>query len=288
MKLVIDCHNIGYAAHFTTGQLSYKGMPTGVIYGFFNKIFSLARDLRPDGIIFTWDSKKSFRKKFYPDYKKREKSPEELEDLEKAFIQFHQLKDEIIPELGFNNSFLEVGLEADDLIAWIVNRWPDDYFIISADQDLYQLLMKDHKYETKILSPKTGKVITSDIFYQIYGIRPHQWPMAKAIGGCNSDKVPGIPGISDPAHGPNSRAIQYLRGLLKKESKFYDKIESDEGKEIINRNLNLVTLPFSNDIDIQEQKDHLSFTGFKRVFHRYGFNAFKIHELMGYLPISDE
>ena len=56
--LIIDSHYLCHSAYHTVGVLEHKGIPTGVIYGFLNQLYSIGKKLRPDEIIFAWDSKK--------------------------------------------------------------------------------------------------------------------------------------------------------------------------------------------------------------------------------------
>jgi DNA polymerase-1 len=289
MKLLIDCSNLLYAAFHTTGQLTYEGHPTGIIFGFLRKLLTISKELKPDNIIFTWDSRKSLRKMVYPDYKKKrhqDRTLEEQKEFEEAIGQFNEIREKVLPTMGFRNSFRFTGYEADDIIAEIVLRHPDDYYIVSSDHDLYQLLSKSWNCETKIYTPTKGKIIDIQAFHSIYGIPPSQWAMAKAIGGCDGDGVDGIPGVGDPGKSPGSGAIRYLKGLLKEGSKVYDIIESDEGKRIIARNLQLVALPFDNELELIMEKDQLTYSGFKSVFEEYGFSSFKVQEWGNHFQIE--
>ena len=83
MKIIIDCHNIGYMAHYGTGELSAGDVRTGVIFGFLRTIFSIADRFDSNQFIFCWDSKQSFRLNFYSGYKRdRREKEKELPDEE--------------------------------------------------------------------------------------------------------------------------------------------------------------------------------------------------------------
>lgn len=277
MFLILDANNLCYAALFSTGELSYNNKNTGIIFGFLKRLFSLVKDYRPEQVIIAWDSRRSYRRKVYPEYKahRRDKSAEDQAVLELAYQQFNEIRESVLPRMGFGNNHLLVGMEADDVIAWYTSRLPADYLVVSTDQDLYQLLRKDHKYETKIWNPKTGKEFSIKEFRLVYGIEPHQWVLAKAIGGCNSDNVKGIEGIGDPAKSPSSKAIKYIQGTLT-EGKIYDRIVSEEGQAIINRNLNLVTLPYfhEDDCKLELKEDNFHSMDWLDVFDDYGFRSF--------------
>jgi 5'-3' exonuclease len=57
----------------------------------------------------------------------------------------------------------------------------------------------------------------------------------KALSGCTSDEIPGIPGVGEKT------AIKYLSGALKSEHKTFQSIVQNQA--LFQRNLALVTLP---------------------------------------------
>lgn len=231
--LIIDSNYLCHRAIHTTGPLSYKGVPTGVIYGFLNQLFTLGQAVRPDEVVFVWDSRKSKRRKRYPFYKNRGHEEPDA-DLIASFSQFSQLRCHTLPELGFHNNFIQSGYEADDLIAKLVMEEPEPSFVTaSGDQDLYQLL--DHTDMYSMPKSVQIKQVTKRTFTQEYGIKPKDWIQVKQIAGCSSDTVPGIKGVGE------ATAIKYLLGQLKPESVKYKAIEA--GYDIIQRNEWLVKLP---------------------------------------------
>jgi 5'-3' exonuclease len=277
--LIIDCHNICYASLFKMGDLSYQGQPTGMVYGFLRKIFSLCKEYDTNQIIYCWDSRKSYRKRIYPEYKGNRHSnhtEEEKEMFDYAHSQMDTLHNTILPELGFRNNFHAIGYEADDLIALCAMRHPDNYVIVSGDSDLYQLLYKSRSYEVKIHNPRTNKEFTVNDFWKVFGIMPDKWALCKAIGGCDTDNVKGIRGVSDPAKSETSKALLWAKGLLEK-GKIYDSIISKEGQEIISRNMMLVALPFIKDkeLKIEIQNEELHEGDFLDVFRELGFRSFR-------------
>ena len=98
--------------------------------------------------------------------------------------------------------------------------------------------------------------------------------MAKAIGGCSTDNVEGIQGVSDPKK-KTSKALKYLRGEITK-GIIYDRITSKEGEAIINRNLPIVTVPYREDVmkRMIRRRDNFSRKKFVRVFNEYHFRSF--------------
>jgi len=232
MKTVlVDCHYLAYRAWFTTGMLSYKDKPVGVIFGFLNQVFTIGQFLKPDEMVFCWDSRKSIRRHHYPFYKDRPPSDQDMTD---AFIQFNELRDEILPKLGFCNNCIQPGYEADDIIAKIVKEKPlkSKYMIVSSDDDLLQLLD-----DCIIYNIGKGRIILKDDLFIEYGVTPAQWVEVKKIAGCKSDTVPGVTGIGEIT------AARFLTDKLKPEHKKYQAIKQQATKELLDRNDWLIRLP---------------------------------------------
>jgi len=110
--LVLDCNLLCYRAHFSTGQLSFDNNPTGVIYGFLRDINVLQTIHATKKIAFCFDKGKPKRKEILRTYKqgrRKERTPEEIETFNELGIQINQLRDEILPEIGFRNVFGQSG-----------------------------------------------------------------------------------------------------------------------------------------------------------------------------------
>jgi len=173
--------------------------------------------------------------------------------------QIQILRKEIMPVLGFQNSFMQVGLEADDLIAIFVRNNPGQAIVLTNDDDLLQLV-DDCVWH----SPQRKMTVNAKTFREKYGITPRAWKRMKAIAGCSSDKVPGIVGIGE------AYALQYLKNEMKIDSKRYNDIKA--GKEIIKRNRLLVGLPHPKTKRLVLQQDEFNLDGFLAVCDMYGLN----------------
>jgi len=274
--LIIDCSTIIYAAFHTMGGLSYEGMETGIIYGFLKKVLSLSKRFNTSNFIFCWDHSKNYRTVAYKNYKKKrrlELTPEEKDDKDVMLAQSMELQWKLLSTIGFMNSFIQSGYEADDIIAYWVNKLHDkrDLIVISSDSDLYQLLDR-----CSIFNLSSKKVITKKTFKDKYNIEPSEWAMAKAIGGCSTDEVKGIKGASDPKN-PKSKALKYIRGELT-EGKIYDKIKSRLGQRRIEKNLPLVTIPYEQAPVAMKRfiwrRDRFSREGMIETFDKYHFKSF--------------
>ena len=236
--VIVDSNYLCHRAWHTTGMLSYKDKPVGVIFGFLNQLFTIGKTLQPQNVIFCWDSRKSIRKHKYPFYKSKTLKQREA-DMSDAFPQFTELRKEILPKLGFPNNFMQPGYEADDLIAKIVRTNASNtsenrtkYIITSSDDDLLQLID-----DCIIYNLGKDRIITEDDLLAEYGVTPSQWVEVKKIAGCKSDTVPGVPGVGEIT------AVKYLTGRLKPESKKYQAIELHGTKELYARKEWLVKLP---------------------------------------------
>lgn len=269
--LVIDAYYLCYKAFYTMPKnFSFDDRDTNIIYGFLNQIKKLVQDFKTNKLVFCFDSSKSYRRLEYPGYKIRDenKTSQEKENIRMAKLQFAELEEEILPAMGFKNIYSQPGYEADDLMAELCYRFPDDYIIVTGDEDLFQLLSAGPVRETRLYM-KGKKMMTEMDFEKAFGIKPYQWKMVKAIAGCPTDAVEGVEGVG------NTKAIHYIRGDLS-EGKIKERIKNSN--DIIQRNLRLVALPYLGvkPININEYpaQDVLYTIDFMEVFNKYGFGSF--------------
>lgn len=262
--LVVDGNAVCYSAYFTSGMLKNKERQTGIIYGFFNQVLHACVNTGATHIAFCWDSRRSRRKLALPEYKaNRKKDPELLRALE----QVSELHKVIIPRLNFSNNFLATGFEADDLIARLCMSCPlqvdQEYFILSSDHDLYQLLSP----QVSMYKLRAKRIYTLQNFQDEFGISPILWADVKALAGCSSDNIPGIPGVGEKT------AIQYLCNVCSENRRA--KIESEDGKRIRERNLPLVRLPLEGTPRLQfDWTVSPSFAEWLLLCEELGFNSF--------------
>ena len=118
---------------------------------------------------------------------------------EEMLPQFDMAKN-LSAQIGWQNFGVQ-GMEADDLIGSMIEKWQDDADItmISGDKDLLQLLNPS----TQIAFTKKGyteyDVYTDARFKEEYGIEPVQFAQVKAFMGDSSDGYPGVKGIGPKA-----------------------------------------------------------------------------------------
>jgi len=265
--LVVDCSQLCYSSFYTMSDLSYNEKKTGVIFGFLQQIFTIAKKFNSCDFVFCWDSKKRYRKLICKDYKAnrdiKKLTPIELKERRQMFLQMADLRQKIIPKLGFKNSFIKTGLEADDLISYIAMH-NKDVVVVSSDNDLLQLL--DFCI---IFNTKTKKKFTKSDFCKKWNIKPSEWYKVKAIAGCGGDNVKGVKGVGEKT------AIKYINGVLP-DGKVKDRIDSENSKEMIKMNEALVKLPFDVDAyrDIIIDDNDFVFDNWCDVFEEYGLKSF--------------
>lgn len=266
--LVVDCNNLCHIAKHALRGLSFNDMSTGILFGFFRQILSLGMRFHTDKFVFCWDSRKSKRRDMCQTYKvrpKMERTPEEEWENKVLFEQFVELRQECIPAVGFVNNFIKTGYEADDLLASVVLNNGGKYIIVSTDNDLFQLL--DH---CCIFNPITKRIADAEWFSQTYNIDPSKWSEVKALAGCSSDTVQGVPGVGEKT------AIKYLKGEVKRGGKLDEKLISGAYQEQIDLNRMLVTLPFPGtpELKVNGNGNGFNFDAFERICYTYGFNYF--------------
>lgn len=246
---LIDVSWLAHRALYTMQGLSSREFPTGVMYGFFEQLRTVAfhPKVKSNLISLFFDSRQSYRKKLRPEYKakRQERSPEELAQLAIMHRQLDLLR-ESLPFMGFR-VYQQTGCESDDLLAAAVQGHPilaDPYIVlITADGDLYQLISdKVHWFD-----PARDRYYDMRAFVAEKGLDPCLWSEVKAISGCHSDNVKGIPGIGEAS------AVLYLAKMMPTSHKKFQLITSEAGNHIIEANRPLVTLPFVKTKPVQLQ-----------------------------------
>lgn len=274
--LIIDSNNLFWISKYRIGDKpSSYDLENGIIFHFLDIIFEVAERLKTNKFLFVFDSKKSKRKQMYPEYKafrRQDMTEKEKENLKIYYEQFNLLQKEILPYMGFKNIFFQEYYEGDDLIASLVLNNKKKFCIVTADEDMYQLLDRCtiHHY-------KKNKTITKDIFMNTYGIGPKQWIDAKCYAGeaKTNDNIKGVDSIG------MGTAIKFIKGELpeftkaKKPTKAYAAITSEEAKEIYNTNRPIIELPLEGTEICEYIPDEpLTLSNFLDIFNRYNLKYF--------------
>lgn len=268
--LLIDSNYLCHRARWSMGDLAWQGRPTGVIYGFLSSILQLQKRFDTNNVAFCFDSQSSLRKAIYPNYKAHRKNRKPMKKQEEMFEkEFHKqiklLRTSYLPEIGFNNIFLQKGYESDDLLAQIAKDIHTilDVIIVTADKDLFQCITTN----ISVYNPHKHIRMTYQRFYQTYKILPTEWILVKALAGCTTDNVKGLPNIGEKT------VLKWMWGELNHSTKACKLIISKQAKAIQCGNLPLVLLPFDGTKKIKLQNDNISKTGWRSVCKRLGFKS---------------
>lgn len=268
--LVIDVSCICYRAFHSTGDLSYKEVPTGVLYGFFRDIVYLQDRFNTDKIVFCFDKGRSFRYDLLPSYKRTRKkkyasAPKEERRARAALKdQIKLLRRKYLKYLGYKNILSKSRFEADDIIASVVKNLPtgDEAIIVSSDSDMLQLL----KSNVNIYNPHQKRTVTKTTFLREFRIRPFHWVNVKAIVGCPTDDIKGVKGIGIPT------AIKFLTHNLKPGAK-KDSILHNPGFSQWSENIKLVKLPFPGTPVFKLQEDEVTAKKWIRLCKKLGMRS---------------
>ena len=238
--VLFDISFLAHRAYHSTGGLTHEGEATGVSFGVLRDIEKISDLFGADVSVMAFDSDVSKRERIYPAYKATRKvKAEEWDDEERQSRdllrkQIEDLRTRHLPRMGYKNILQCRGYEADDILAAVAfqaHNVNDDVVIVSADKDLWQCLDAN----VCCYNPATNKVMNAKKFRETYGILPSMWASVKALAGCPSDDIEGVPGVGEKT------AAQYYSGAMKKKGKRYEAIVN--GLDIYNRNIHLTRLP---------------------------------------------
>lgn len=192
-KLVlIDGNSLLNRAFYATSVFTTTdGIPTNAIFGFTKLLLKIISDNKPEYLIVAFDMKApTFRHKMYEGYKAtRKPMPEELA------AQVQPLKGLLA---AMNIAICEKeGIEADDIIGTLSNKFDVHSYIYTGDRDSYQLV--DEKTDVFFTRRGVSDLIKldKDSFKSIVGIEPKQIIDLKALMGDSSDNIPGVAGIGE-------------------------------------------------------------------------------------------
>lgn len=272
--LIFDGDYVAHRAFFSMGHLRFNDAAVGTIYGFIREVIDRMDHFDTDDVVFAFDSGPSRRRLVLPGYKTSRQAreamlpPDEKQAKNEMRTQLHELRDRLLARMGFANVFSESGYEADDIIASVVKNSlgpEDDAVIVSSDQDLYQLL----SWQVRIWQPSQKdwkrRMVTPQSFFAEWKLRPEEWPFVKAYAGCDTDDIPGVPGVKEVT------AAKYLRGELRKGTKTRAKL--DEAGAVLKRNLPLVELPYEGTPTYRLQPSNVTDEKWSDVCDELGFQS---------------
>lgn len=246
--VLIDGNSLLNRVFYATQVFSTKdGRPTNAIFGFTKLLFKIINEDKPDYLIVTFDMHApTFRHNMFDGYKaNRSPMPPELA------AQVQPLKS-LLSAMGIAMCQKE-GLEADDLLGTLSNRFDVHSHIYTGDRDSYQLV--DDK--TDIYYTKRGITdllkLNNENFVETLGYKPSQVIDLKSLMGDKSDNIPGVAGIGETTAKKLIADYQTLDGVYE----HIDDIKSPalrkkltDGRDSAYLSYKLATIDRNCDVDI--------------------------------------
>ncbi len=162
------------------------GTPTHATYGFLQMLHSLMSSHKIKRCALVWDRpEKGFRHQIFPQYKANRGAPPE--DLG---IQIENSKKgaHLLGLLQLEAS----GFEADDIIAAVVDKFPEqNIVVVTGDKDLLQLVGPN----CWCLDTSKNKFSNETEAKEKFGVVPSKIAEVQALMGDSVDNIPGAPGI---------------------------------------------------------------------------------------------
>jgi DNA polymerase I len=244
---LIDAMSLVFRAFFAPMQMtlvSPSGMPTKAVYIFLRTLRKLLKNHSPVRVAVAFDlAAPTFRDKLFEEYKANR--PEFPEDLG---VQLPYVR-RFCRALGLPLVEKE-GFEADDIIGTLARQGGAegmDVFIVSGDEDLFQLVNE----KVRVLKPSHGSSDGETLcdeakVKEILGVAPAQVVDWLALTGDPSDNIPGarpLPGQEPPlAEGQKKRsyigpkgATELIQrfGTLEKVLENYEKVERQSYRDAL-------------------------------------------------------
>lgn len=252
---------------------SPKGTPTNAIFGVLTMLERVFKEKKPDYICACFDSKKpSFRAELYQEYKaNRDKPPEDLG------VQIPLIR-ELVEKMGIA-VIQQEGIEADDLIATLVQKTPQfHHTIVSSDKDLFQLVGQS----TVLWDSMKGVTYGEKEVFEKLGVTCAQVRDYLALVGDSSDNIPGVKSVGPKTATAWLAEFGSLKGIYENLDKLPQKKQEllRAEKDMADLSYLLVGLKFLDDLELPStldtpktfSQDFISFLkelGFTKVISRF-------------------
>lgn len=275
-KLVlIDGNSLLNRAYYATPVFSTKsGNPTNAIFGFTKLLFKILSDVKPEYLIVAFDLKApTFRHKMFDGYKAtRKPMPDDLA------AQVEPLKNLLAAMKVATCS--KAGLEADDIIGTLSNKFNVHSYIYTGDRDSFQLV--DEK--TDVYFTRKGvsdlQKLSINNFKDEIGITPSQIIDLKALMGDKSDNIPGVSGIGEKTALNLLAQYETVEGVYRNIENIMSnsvKTKLAENKESAFMSYKLATIDRNCDINIELENCVAPVkynNDVKKLFQELEFNSF--------------
>ena len=197
--MIVDGNNSFLRNYVVDPSLSSNGEPIGGCKGFFKSLQKQCRILKPDFVVVVWDGEGGSLKRRSQNKNYKEGRKPIRFNRPNTFMNDRQLDNNRAWQMGRVFEYLNElpiaqliseNVEADDLVGYIVSRFPNaEKVIVSSDKDFFQLC--DDK--TIVYRPIQDKMVTKKTILEEYKIHPRNFALARAITGDKSDNLDGVP-----------------------------------------------------------------------------------------------
>ncbi len=278
---LIDGNSYVYRAYYAIrGLRDSRGRPTNAIFGFTNMLLKIIRDLRPGGLIISFDTPhKTERHRLYEAYKAhRPGAPDEMIE-QLPYIR------KIID--AFRVKLFEVpGYEADDVIATLAARASKaghSVYIVTADKDMLQLIGDG----VRVYDPMKNQLLGPEHVIERFGVPPGRVPEFMALVGDAVDNIPGVKGIGEKTAKELFAGFRDLDELLA----HTERIKKPRIRKLIEENTEVIKLSrqlavIDRDVPLELETEDLSFGMREPDWHALAalFKEFEFTSLMKYVP----
>ncbi|MAF25848.1 hypothetical protein CL634_09785 [bacterium] len=184
-KILIDSSNLLHRAHWISENTKSTVNPA---YIFLTSVKKYVDKFNSTEVYSIWDKRltdgKNYRQLLTGESYKGNRDKERSERV----YANEELTSKLLSELGVRNMYPGI-LEGDDVIAWLCKNIEGEKIVVSADQDMLQLINS----ETTVYSPIKDILIDSSNFTEAVGIDMENFVKYKALMGDKSDNIEGLP-----------------------------------------------------------------------------------------------
>jgi len=268
--LIIDGMNTFIRSFAAIPTMDDNGNHIGGVTGFLRSVAFAIRQVNPTRVYVIFDGKggSKRRRDIYPEYKAGRKPVTRLNrayDMTTEQDEKDLMKRELVIvaksllSLPITTITLD-HVEADDIMSYIATHTAEQggqSILYSTDKDFLQLVNDN----ITIWHPMKKKTYTTDLVLEEHKIHPNNFLLYRSLIGDNSDNISGIKGIGTKTllkHMPQFAeeqkiTLDELMDTAKaNKSKVMQKIV--DNKDIIERNLYLMSLESANMSDINKMK----------------------------------
>ena len=198
--LIVDSLNTFLRSFAAIQHLNPSGAHIGGLAGYLKSVGSVIKHLEPTRVVLVFDGQGGSTNKryLYPEYKANRHITKitnwdafdtQEEESEAITHQIMRLID-YLKCLPVDLVAIDK-IEADDVIGYIAQKFPEKVSILSTDQDYLQLVSD----KISVFSPIKKTIYYPDNLLKEYGIPAHNFLLHKIVVGDKGDNVPGVRGI---------------------------------------------------------------------------------------------